>query len=449
MTGFFFILGLIVVSGLVAYVGDNLGRRIGKARMKLFGLRPKHTSILVAVITGMIITAITITALAIFSADVRTMLFELRQIQNDLQSARDDLDQMGEQLTQAQQNLYDANQEVDDLLSQKAKLKELLEASDADVQVKTELIAEKESELAKLDSEITDLESSLTAYRAQVDSLSGQVNQKTLMLSQRMQEIQNLESERNNLNIEISAMQASVLDLRKTIEEKRAEIDKMRAGGVKVFKGQIIAEFQVPTDWKYERIVDAIRQAKAYWDNDDPDNEEHNKMAEPTVEQYSELIDEVYKYRDTYGDQLVIARIFAAEHVFADEEVVAYFKVERYLRIYEKGEVIDSRRFASDTDMKAIQRGIYEMMESLREKAQNDGMIFEGIDRPVFADVAEIVNMARKAVYYPVDFNINIVALEDIYNVDYLVIAPDVPEDDNMKFEIEEIPPEEDWATPP
>ena len=43
---------LAVMGGLIAFLGDKIGSKVGKKRISLFGMRPKHTSILVTVLTG-------------------------------------------------------------------------------------------------------------------------------------------------------------------------------------------------------------------------------------------------------------------------------------------------------------------------------------------------------------------------------------------------------------
>src|SRR3954470_23750643 len=55
----FVVLVLLALCGFIAYVGDLLGRRLGKKRLSVFGLRPKHTAILLTVITGVLIAAVT------------------------------------------------------------------------------------------------------------------------------------------------------------------------------------------------------------------------------------------------------------------------------------------------------------------------------------------------------------------------------------------------------
>ena len=66
---------IALMGGLIAYMGDKLGTKVGKRRMSLFGLRPKHTSIIVTIVTGLLVAAATVGVLTITSQSVRTALF--------------------------------------------------------------------------------------------------------------------------------------------------------------------------------------------------------------------------------------------------------------------------------------------------------------------------------------------------------------------------------------
>ncbi len=68
------VLFLLALCGLIAYVGDLLGRRMGKKRLTVFGLRPKHTAILSTVITGVLIAGVSLAAAFGVSPGVRLAL---------------------------------------------------------------------------------------------------------------------------------------------------------------------------------------------------------------------------------------------------------------------------------------------------------------------------------------------------------------------------------------
>lgn len=70
-SGILLIIALVIVSGVIAYVGDIVGRRMGRKRLSLFGMRPRHTAIAMSVAAGMLITMMTLTVAMLLSRDVK------------------------------------------------------------------------------------------------------------------------------------------------------------------------------------------------------------------------------------------------------------------------------------------------------------------------------------------------------------------------------------------
>lgn len=92
--GSFLIVAIILIAGIIAYLGDRVGHQIGRRRLTLFNLRPKYTSTIIAVATGMTI-ALAVTGLALsFSQYARAAFFHLDEINtrvNELQAQADAL----------------------------------------------------------------------------------------------------------------------------------------------------------------------------------------------------------------------------------------------------------------------------------------------------------------------------------------------------------------------
>lgn len=84
MNGAMLIIVLILMGGAIAYTGDNIGMRVGRKRLSLFGLRPKYTSIIITVMTGTLIAAATVSVLMFVSVDVRSALFQMKEIKTEL-----------------------------------------------------------------------------------------------------------------------------------------------------------------------------------------------------------------------------------------------------------------------------------------------------------------------------------------------------------------------------
>jgi len=93
--GILLIVALVIVSGVIAYVGDIVGRRMGRKRLSVFGLRPRHTAIAISVVAGMLITVLTLGVAMSVSEDVKDgflRVVEMRQEQQGLSQQLADLD---------------------------------------------------------------------------------------------------------------------------------------------------------------------------------------------------------------------------------------------------------------------------------------------------------------------------------------------------------------------
>ena len=80
LRGIAVVLFITVLAGAIAYAGDRVGHQIGRKRLTLFNIRPRYTSTIIAVGTGMLI-ALVVTLAAIFaSTEVRTAIFRINTI---------------------------------------------------------------------------------------------------------------------------------------------------------------------------------------------------------------------------------------------------------------------------------------------------------------------------------------------------------------------------------
>ena len=74
---------MAVMGGFISYFGDLQGRRWGKKRVSLFGLRPKHTAILITSFTGSIITVLSVAVLMIVVRPVSDIILHGEQAIRD------------------------------------------------------------------------------------------------------------------------------------------------------------------------------------------------------------------------------------------------------------------------------------------------------------------------------------------------------------------------------
>ena len=138
MYGFTLIFILAFIGGVIAYIGDKIGMKVGRKRLTLFGLRPKYTGIVITIVTGIFISLASIIILAIASDDVRTALFRMKEIQETLAvnqrqleqsitamaEMRDDLDKLIAERNSASAELLETQSQLDQVRTQYQELEQ-------------------------------------------------------------------------------------------------------------------------------------------------------------------------------------------------------------------------------------------------------------------------------------------------------------------------------------
>ncbi|MDR1965715.1 MAG: DUF3084 domain-containing protein, partial [Synergistaceae bacterium] len=109
---------IAVISAIVSYVGDVLGKKIGKKRISLLRLRPRYTSTVITVLTGVGVALLTLTV-AVYSSDsVKMAIFgpnimarRMTELTNEVNTRQDELSDMTIELIAAQGELSQLKEE--------------------------------------------------------------------------------------------------------------------------------------------------------------------------------------------------------------------------------------------------------------------------------------------------------------------------------------------------
>lgn len=150
MYGIMLIVVLVLTGGVIAFIGDRLGSKVGKKKLSLFGMRPKHTSILVTIVTGILITTVTFGVLAIASENVRTALFGMEKLRREMETTQDDLTKATVSLETMKKDLTSTQEEYD-------KSKQELEKSQAELQKarsSAEILKQQQAQLLASNSQL-------------------------------------------------------------------------------------------------------------------------------------------------------------------------------------------------------------------------------------------------------------------------------------------------------
>lgn len=207
-----FLLVMILAGGLVALIADKLGRTLGKKRLTLFGLRPRHTATMITVIAGMLIPFITVLFVALVSQPVREWLVEGRH---------------------ALEQLRTRNAEIVVLDNKQSALTEENKKTSADLRQKEELLKRESQTVASLQDQTRNLKSEALHLTSSIRTLDNNVQLLTANLKQTKLSLVSAQSEtkvaiastkraQNDFlaaNTRLSNVKASYFELKKQWDE--------------------------------------------------------------------------------------------------------------------------------------------------------------------------------------------------------------------------------------
>ena len=112
-TNWLLIFSLIFGSAALSVLGDSIGSKYGKKRISLFGLRPKYTSKLITAMTGALIALGILTVMSTISQDVRTALFGMKLLRQQMYDLQFQLNQSEKDTSQMRESLAEASASLD------------------------------------------------------------------------------------------------------------------------------------------------------------------------------------------------------------------------------------------------------------------------------------------------------------------------------------------------
>lgn len=327
---------IAIMGGLIAYMGDKLGTKIGKRRMSLFGLRPKHTSIIVTIVTGLLVAAATVGVLTITSQSVRTALFGMDQLRADM------------------------NQLTAEVTAKNAELKrgqELLEANKKELADRMAEIETIRKEVEQSRQELADAEAAKIATEAELSALQASYDEASKKLAA-------LEATR-------ASMEKHIADLQKTQEELKTGIIHLREGTILFQVDQLLAQAVVRNGLSHNEARDAVNSIV----------EDTNKLVlrRLGVEDNGESV--VYVDRQNMEVAIskveesktpMVIQVVAAGNIIAGEPAVATIQVYPQQFIYKSGDVISTAVIDGGSN---AQVNMLRFLKQVNEEAKSKGVI--------------------------------------------------------------------------
>lgn len=230
-SGYILIAAILLLGGLIAALGDRLGSKVGKARLRLFNLRPKQTAVVVTVLTGTLIASSTLGIIFALSKSLRQGVFELddilekrRQVKQELLKVTEEKNQIEDKLAKAREKQIEATETLAEInVSYQASLKKLKNASNQANSLKKDVksLLIQRLELVKTKEQLN-LE--VGQLRQKLEQQSQQLNSQKKQISLQDQILKDKENQQKILAGEIKKRDTTISNLDRAISSKDEDL---------------------------------------------------------------------------------------------------------------------------------------------------------------------------------------------------------------------------------
>ncbi len=358
MSGWLLILTLLVLGGVLSTLGDRLGSRVGKARLSLFNLRPKHTAVVITVLTGSLISAISLGLMLLVSERLRTGLFELDRLEDRVKRSRLQLATSRAQLQASQAEVTASRSRLE------ASRAEVAKAVQGQQRVRQEL-SQAEQRATRLRAELAPLQAQRARLEQERTRLAGEVRR-------RDGEIRSTETKLAELTRRIEAGS-------KELDSLEANLIALRRGDVVITSGQPLASAKVKLErpsQAREVITALLQQANLNAYRQVLPNEPPNRqiLLVPTSD-----INKLEEMLSRPGSWVLSIRS-AANVLRGEKQVLAFPDLRPNRKVVEAGQILASTTLEGDLrDPVQIARRLNLLLAAAYARAQRQGTLVDGL----------------------------------------------------------------------
>ena len=357
MTGWLLILALLALGGVLSTLGDRLGSLVGKARLSLLGMRPRRTAVLITVLTGSLISAISLGLMLLVSERLRTGLFELDRLEQRLQTSRSQLSRSNSQLASSRLEVARAEQ------------------GKREAQTRFEQAQARASKL-----------------RQELAPLLAQRNRLELERSRLSQEVKGRDAEIRRTEAELAQVRRRISAGAQELKDLEGNLIALRRGDVVLSSGQTLASAKVtlerPEQAK-EVITALLQQANL--------NAFRRVLPGQPPDRQILLVpkDDISKLEGLLAKpgSWVVSILSAANVLRGERQVLAFPDLRPNRPVVKAGEVLASTTIEGDlTALEPVSRRLNLLLAAAYARAQRQGTMVEGLQ----FDAASFKQLARE-----------------------------------------------------
>lgn len=415
---------VVFLSGLIAFIGDRIGLKMGKKRVSLFGLRPRYSSIIITIITGILIAVISITILLGIYSELRHALFNINDVLSRLES-------LNQQLAERDQELTARNKELAAKDDQLTKLQNEIDSKEQVIEEKENELAAREKEIAKRDQEIAAVEAELKNLSANRKELQARITELNSQRDDLEKQITDLKSQTADLNEQIANLESDYDRLREVANQLQAGVIYYMGEDMVYQKGDIVYTDVLTGGRSEQSTISALNKYLQAANEVAKQNEiEVNQETGMALRLQTEDILNAARiiYNMDPGSRVIVSLV-ARVNVPKNDWLYANFQLHEDFIVFEKDSLIGSKQIVAGQSSSEIENSLRSLLQEINEKAINQGLLPDNsgqvgsINFSEFYDILNQVKAAEKKV------TVKVYAKTAIWREDRLT--------DNINFKLE------------
>lgn len=458
MYGLTLVLMLIVVGGVIAFVGDRIGMKVGRRRLSIFGLRPRHTSMIITVITGIVVSTTSLVVMSIVSKDVRTALFNMHEIQAALATTRQELASAVARLSTQQQELAAKEQRVGELQAQietltgeidklsaaakiKAKEYEMLTARNETLAAELEQVKKErvkaESELVQVQSELEKMQKQYQEMKTQLDDTKAsyaEAQEKLEEANKRIVALQNTEKDLKQTILRLDAEKQKLEDESRALETRIRDLTQganvlysYLQGMSQYLEGLQLSDITYRADEiilatviEGSRPIDDIRRdVAAFLQKADTLALARRAKIEGSENEaiifFTDNLENTAQ-RIARAKGPVVVRLVSATNAFVGQPVYAYLQFFENKLIFKQGQVVAEREIDGSLGPNRVQDELMTLLMAANDEATRRGMVTDAEGRVGEAPLSEFNAATSKILEAGRKVRVLAVAAQDTWN---------------------------------
>ncbi|MEG4045802.1 DUF3084 domain-containing protein [Microcoleus sp. Pol17_C1] len=242
--GYILVFVILVLGGVIATVSDRLGTKVGKARLSLFKLRPRDTAVVVTVMAGSILSALTLGILFATSKPLRTGVFRIDEIQKRLNNARREINQATQEKNRVESELAQARAAQAQARANLEQINQSLQAANA--------------EQARTQTKLNSLRAQLNSVQAAKSKTEEQLSQVEAAKSKTEEQLSSVEAAKSRTEEQLKLVETARSSTKAQLDRTENQLKTVSAQ--KTTLGSEIAQLQEERQELIDQVKTQIAQ---------------------------------------------------------------------------------------------------------------------------------------------------------------------------------------------